>query len=225
MLRPQQLPEYRWPSLKVAVRQYVVRDDRGRYGIGYVDHRREIIWAYPIGVQTQIKAPDNLALPDNATILTSSSWMLQADGKYRGYWYDDDVPVGRVSEEYFRYLEIVDDLGWRMPDSVADQALEGSDQMGHWNYGATLGRVGGEPPVKGQHGNEMSIDQAVDYAKEVGEKVTDRGLRLACKNGYIPGSRKVGRDWLITYEGMNYYLDNRPKPGPRTKAAVSAAKQ
>ena len=95
--------------------------------------------------------------------------------------------------------------------------MAGSDQMGYWDYGATLGKVGGEPPVKGQASGEMTVEQAQDYAREVGEQVTSRGIRLAAKNGYIPNARKIGRDWLITYDGFNHYLDNRPKRGPKSK--------
>lgn len=223
---PQDLPEYRWPNLSVVVRQYLVKDDQGRYGIGLVDHRREIIWAHPITTRAEMTAPKELGLPSNAVIITNSAWHLQADGTYTGWWFDDNVPTfpETVPPEMIRRLEIADDLGWMLPDWVADEALAGSEQMGHWNYGAILGKVGGEPPTKGQKTGEMNIAQAVDYAKEVGEKVTDRGLRLACKNNYIPGSRKIGRDWLITYEGMNYYLDNRPKRGPRTGQNSPAAK-
>lgn len=73
------------------------------------------------------------------------------------------------------------------------------------------------PPVKGQRPEKMTTEQAMEYADEVGEKITKRGIRLAAKNGYIPGAHKIGRDWLITYEGFNHYLDNRPKRGPKPK--------
>lgn len=123
-----------------------------------------------------------------------------------------------------RRLTIVADMGYLLPDKWADIALAGSDEMGHWNYGATLGKVGGEPPVKGQLANEMTVKQAEDYAHEVGEAVTGRAIRLAAKNGYIPQARKIGRDWLIPYEGFNHYLDNRPKRGPRPKPASGRQK-
>lgn len=215
---PKELPEYRWPTLRAVDRQYVVRDDRGRYGIGVVDHRREIIWVRPIGTPTETRAPDNLALPHNAIIMTSTCWHRQEDGSYTGFWSDDNVPTYPVTvpPEMIRHLTIVDDLGWKMPDHWADVALAGSGQMGHWNYGATLGKIGGESPVKGQKSNEMTVEQAEDYAREVGEVITRRGVRFAAKRGYIPGAHKIGRDWLITYDGFNHYLDNRPKRGPKT---------
>jgi hypothetical protein len=122
-----------------------------------------------------------------------------------------------VPAEMIRRIEIIDDLGWVMPDWVANDALVGSDQMGHWSYGAKLGKVGGKPSVPSQAANEMTIDQAVNYAHEMGEQVSARGLRLAAERGYIPGARKVGRDWLIPYDGLNHYLDNRPKPGRKSR--------
>lgn len=63
--------------------------------------------------------------------------------------------------------------------------------------------------------DEMTVEQAKDYAREVGERVTGRGIRKAAKNGYIPGARKIGRDWLIPYKGINYYFGNRPPRGPK----------
>lgn len=140
---PNELPEYRLPDLSILERQYVVRDDKGRYGVGIVDHRREIIWARPIGQPSQIAAPDNLGLPDNAILMTASCWTINPDGTYRGFWSDDDVPTypATVPVAMMRQLTIVDDLGWKMPDLWADRALKDSDKMGHWNYGAELGKV------------------------------------------------------------------------------------
>ncbi len=214
-----QLPEYRWPNLSIVKRQYLVRDDQDRYGIGVVDHRRDIIWARPVGQPAEMAAPDGLALPRNAVLITATCWDRADDASYTGYWSDDNVPTfpATVPPEMIRRLEIVDDLGWIMPDWVADEALANSGLAGHWNYGAKLGRVGGEPPVKGQRNDEMTVQQAAEYAREVGEVVTGRGIRLAARNGYIPGARKVGRDWLIPYEGMNHYLDNRPARGPKAQ--------
>ena len=114
-------------------------------------------------------------------------------------------------------MVILSDLGYKMPDHWADVALAGSDQAGHWNYGATLGKVGGKPPVEGMTSGEMTVEQAEEYAKEVGEQATARGIRLAARRGYIPGARKIGRDWVITYDGFNHYLDNRPRPGRKPK--------
>ena len=219
MKQPNQLPEYRLPDLSQIQRQYIVRDDRGRYGIAHTTGGDAPLWARPIGTRPEIGASADMGLPANAILMTSTGWHLEKGGAYSGWWYDDNVPASATSpvpEKYIRRLEIVDDLGYRLPDNWADVALAGSDQMGHWDYGATLGKVGGEPPVKGQKSNEMTVAQAEDYAREVGETVTKRAIRHAAKNGYIPGSRKVGRDWLITYDGINHYLDNRPKRGPKS---------
>lgn len=215
---PTNLPQYRWPNLRPVERRYIVRDDQGRYGIGTVDHRHNIMWAYPAGTAAAMTAPANLGLPDNAVIMTAVSWHLQDDGVYTGQWHDDPP-------EASRQLVIVDDLGWSMPDRWADIALAGSDQMGHWVYGATLGKIGGEPPVVGMAANEMTADQAEEYAREVGESVSARGVRFAARHGYIPGARKIGRDWVIPYEGFNQYLDNRPKPGRKPTIEVRHANQ
>ena len=59
----------------------------------------------------------------------------------------------------------------------------------------------------------MTVPEAEDFAKSAGEPVAGRTIRHAAAAGYIPGARKLGRDWLIPCEGFNYYLDNRPKPG------------
>lgn len=207
---------YRWPDLSVVQRQYIVRDDQGRYGIAH-STEKETLWARPIGTPARMGATFDMALPTGAIVLTSTSWKLQRDGTYKGTWCDYNG-LGHIPESDMRYLTIVDDLGYRMPDRWADVALAGSSEMGHWVYGATLGKIGGEPPVKGQHANEMTVEQAEDYAREVGESVTGRSIRHAARKGYIPNARKAGRDWLIPYEGMNHYLDNRPRTGPRKRA-------
>jgi hypothetical protein len=62
----------------------------------------------------------------------------------------------------------------------------------------------------------MTVEEAAEYAKEVGEIVTVRSIRYAAAHGFIPGARKIGRDWLIDYEGFNYYLDHRPRPGRKS---------
>ena len=210
---------YRWPNLSPVQRQYVVRDDRGRFGIAHEGGDHDTIWAHPIEMAAEMSAPGNSGLPTNAILMTATSWERQLDGTYTGWWCDDAVPTfpASVPPEMIRRLEIIDDLGYRMPDHWADVALAGSDQMSHWDYGATLGKVGGEPPIPGQMPGEMTVNQAENYAHEVGESVTGRGVRLAAKNGYIPGAHKIGRDWLIPYDGYNHYLGNRPKRGPKTK--------
>ena len=226
MRQPNELPEYRLPDLSQIQRQYIVRDDRGRYGVAHTTGGDAPLWVHPIGTPAQIGASANMGLPHNAILMTATSWHLETDGVYSGFWSDDNVPTypATVPPEMIRRLEIVDDLGYRIPDRWADIALAGSDQMGYWDYGATLGKVGGEPPIKGQKSNEMTIAQAGDYAREVGGTVTQRALRHAANKGYIPGSRKVGRDWLITYDGINHYLDNRPKRGPKAEKETKKEK-
>lgn len=209
---------YRWPDLSPVVRQYVVKDDQGRVGIAYQD-REDVMFAHPATMPSMV-TPGTIQgtnhLPVDAIIMTNTAWHWDdAAGAYTGWWWDDDVPTSPASvpPEMIRRLEIVEDLGFQMPDRWADEVLAGSDEMGYWNHGAHIGKVGGKPPKNGQASNEMTVAQAEDYAREVGESVTARAIRLAARNGYIPGARKVGRDWLIPYEGINYYLDNRPKPG------------
>jgi len=203
-----QLPQYRWPDLSSVTRQYIVRDDQGRLGIAHQDHRQDVLFAHPIDYQAII-------VSNHAQYMTATPWHLQDDGSYTGTWFDYDGPTfpATIPPGMIRRITIMQDLGYLMPDKWADKALAGSDKSGHWDYGATLGKVGGSTPVKGQKTDEMTVGQAEEYAREVGEQASARGIRLAAKNGYIPGARKVGRDWLITYEGFNYYLDNRPKPG------------
>lgn len=213
-------PEYRWPDLKPVIRQYIVQDDRGRFGIAYYDncYHKDVLFAHPIDVQSKITSAGVRGaetLPTNAVLMTDAAFHIR-DGVISGTWYDYSK-IGHIPPEDLRTLTIIDDLGYVIPDQWADAALTGSDQMGHWDYGATIGKVGGQPPVSGQTRNEMTIEQAMDYSREVGVTITDRNIRLAAKNGYIPGARKIGRDWLIPYDGYNHYLDNRPKRGPKVK--------
>lgn len=219
MIHPKDLPAYRWPySPSDVSRQYVVVDGNGRYGIAHASARNGgNLWVHPIEMRPEMGAgeiPGTETLPGNAIILTGMLWSWKEElGCWTGYWCDDPVRPGLVPPEMIKKLQIVDDLGWLIPDLVAEQALAGSDQMGAWDYGAKLGKVGGERPIKGMKADEMTVRSAVEYAHEVGEQVSERGLRSACKSGNIEGARKAGRDWLITYQAMNHYLDHRPRPG------------
>lgn len=56
--------------------------------------------------------------------------------------------------------------------------------------------------------HDMTVSEAAIIAG-----VTDKAIRLAADRGDIPGARKLGRDWLIPYDGLNHFLDHRPKPG------------
>lgn len=206
----EQTKQYLWPDLQPVIRQYVVVDDRGRFGIAYTDnvYDQDVLFAHPINIKAETSI-------DNEIYMTDTAWHKQTDGVYEGTWYDYDGPTfpANVPSEMVHRLTIVQDLGYLMPDKWAEIALKGSDSMGHWDYGATLGKVGGEPPIKGQEPGEMNVKRAEDYAREVGEYVTARAIRHAADKGYIPGARKIGRDWLIPFEGFDHYLDNRPKPG------------
>jgi hypothetical protein len=64
-----------------------------------------------------------------------------------------------------------------------------------------------------QSKREYTIAEATEHATENGHQITDRGLRKAAKNGYVPGAYKIGRDWIIPEDGLDDYLNNRPKPG------------
>jgi hypothetical protein len=141
--------KYRWPDLSNVIRRYVVLDDKGRYGIAY-SSEQSTLWARPIGKVAEMSASPETALPQNAVIMTSTSWTLQEDGTYKGIWFDYSGPSfpANIPEEKVRYLTIIDDLGYQMPDKWADIALSGSDEMGYWDRGATLGKIGGEPRVK-----------------------------------------------------------------------------
>ena len=110
-------------------------------------------------------------------------------------------------------------------DRWAAQALAGSADAGVWNYGGRLGIIPGQPPVPGQTGDEMTVEQAEDYAREVGQPVTAAAIARAAASGLIPGARQVGADWLIPYAGMNSYLDNPAVAlGRKGGSATSAAK-
>lgn len=201
---------YYWPDGSAALRQCIVVDEQGRYGIGYTADA-ERIWAYPVGLPKIANAhavPGAETLPGGATVITATLWRRARDGTYSGNWVDDPIE---------RCLTIVSDLGWRMPDYIAHRLLAGSDQPGHWDYGATVGYIPGTPPVQGQARDEMTIDQAVDCAREVGAAIASRTIRHAAQHGNIPGARKRGRDWLVSYDGLFYYLDHRPRRGRKRK--------
>jgi len=213
-------PKYRWPDLSPVIRQYLVRDDQGRMGIATSDpvYHPGVLFARPAGVPARIGVTDE-PLPANATIMTATAWHRQADGSYTGTWFDYDGPTfpAAVPPEMIRRIVIIEDLGWVFPDKWADRVLAGSDQDGHWDWGATLGRVGGEPPVRGQQPGETSIPGAVEYTREVGQPLSESAIRKAAQRGDIPGARKVGRNWLIPYDGLNHLLDNPPQRGPRRR--------
>lgn len=63
-------------------------------------------------------------------------------------------------------------------------------------------------------GHQMTIAEALDYAERTGHEISARGLRKAAERGDIRGAGKLGRDWIIPQNGLDDYLQNRPKPGP-----------
>lgn len=67
--------------------------------------------------------------------------------------------------------------------------------------------------VSGGEQHEMTVSEAVALAESMGQRITDRTIRLAAENGYIQNARRAGRDWLIPRDGLMHYLENRPKPG------------
>ncbi len=212
--------QYHWPDLSPVLRQYVVRDDRGRVGIAYADpvYHPGVLFAHPAEMPEAARA-DQVAgaetLPAGAVVMANTPWRWNDQAQaWTGVWCDygglGAIPAGDI-----RRLIVVDDLGYLMPDWVAAQALAGSDQPGYWAFGAALGKVGGEPPVKGQRHDEATVVEAVAYTREVGEPVTGRAIRYAAAHGFIPGARRAGRDWLIPFAGLNHYLDHRPKRGPK----------
>ncbi len=142
--------EYSWPSLKPVERLFVVRDDQGRYGIAYQDncYHKDVLFAHPIDVSSTISASGVRgaeALPGNAILMTDTVFNLRPDGTYTGVWYDYNR-VGIIPPDNLRHLTIVDDLGYNMPDDMAELYLSGSDQMGHWNHksASTLGKITSE---------------------------------------------------------------------------------
>lgn len=198
---------YSWPDLSPVLRRFVVRDDSGRFGIATSDpvYHPGTLFAHPVDVDETIQ-------DGHVIYMTTTPFSLRADGTYIGVWYDYSK-TWKIPDADLRRLVIVSDLGVIMPDRWVDAALAGSEERGHWDYGATIGKVGGDRPVKGQKPGEMTVDEAVTYAGETGTAISARGIRRAADAGYIPGARKIGRDWLIPYDGYNHYLDNRPKRG------------
>lgn len=201
-MKPEELPKLEWPNLAALERQYVVRDNFGRYGIARYDpvYHQNVLFAHPIslshisGVES---VPGTESLPAGAIILTNTPWHLGEDGKYHGVWCDYSGPID-IPDHLVRSLEIVDDLGWVLPDEMADRVCHPS-------------------PAEGNPEDAIiNIRQAVQFCREAGTPVSARGLRKACARGHIPNAFRIGRDWLITYRALNHYLDNRPRRGRKS---------
>ena len=138
---------YRWPTLKPVIRQFVVHDDLGRYGIAYQDnvYHDGVLFAHPVDVPSLVRYSDN---PGAAVLMTDTAFVMR-DGAYKGTWYDYRGS-GTIPEGDIRALTIVDDLGYVMPDKMAELFLAGSDQGGHWDsfWASALGRKGGSAKSK-----------------------------------------------------------------------------
>lgn len=113
--------EYLWPTLAPVYRQYLVVDDLGRHGIAYEDnvYHKGVLFARPVGVKREI---DN----GNMILMTNTTWRESDDGVYTGIWFDYDGPVhpATIPESEIRTISIVDDLGYMMPDSMAEELLD-----------------------------------------------------------------------------------------------------
>ncbi len=153
MINISEHPKYRWPTLESVIRKYVVHDDQGRYGIAYIDnvyHGMDTLFAHPIDVGITTLPTDKvgaeLASIPSAILMTDTVWHQRPDGSYRGMWYDCNV-TGHIPEDSpdLRTLTIVSDLGYTMPDDMAELLLADSDQPEKWNsfWASSLGRKGG----------------------------------------------------------------------------------
>ena len=47
-------------------------------------------------------------------------------------------------------------------------------------------------------------------------KLTNHHIRRLLERGTIDGV-KVGRDWLVSIQSIDFYMANRPKPGPKPR--------
>jgi hypothetical protein len=140
---------------------------------------------------------DQIPLPIRKSITTANVDFDSSDGELEEWSYQEEYNGSIYGITYFVHTEASQRAG-----------LTGDMSNVDWDF----------PTFWAEFGEEMTIAQAEEYAAEVGEPVTGRAIRHAAKAGYVPGARKNGRDWLIPYEGINHYLDNRPKPGRKPTA-------
>lgn len=135
--------------------------------------------------------------------------------KINGAWYTDEMPNhvvvelenGSLAKFYLTpFREITEaDLTPYHSTKRAGQTLP---PYLYRHYGLELA---GDIPQEDRA--EITVAEAVALAESMGQSITDRTIRLAADNGYIPGARKVGRDWLLPRYGLVHYLENRPRPG------------
>lgn len=128
-----EIKDYRWPTNKPIVRQMAVVDDNGRYGIAIQEARHikdGVMFARPIDVPESYKSGKNQTGPIMITYTTF--YKAKTGDTYGGTWFDSGI-TGHVKDEDRRHLTIVSDLGYNIPDDIADMLLSGSEKMGHWN--------------------------------------------------------------------------------------------
>lgn len=187
MKEPRKLPKYTWGDSSSVLRLYIVMDNRGRFGIAIADpvHHPNDLLVYPIDLLAEEK--------ENSLYFVVWSYK---NGTYCGTW--QNIQAENNPDET-QTLTILKDLGWHMPDWIADQILS-------------------QQKISALEENEeVTISKALAYCEDLGITITERGFRKACEKGNIPGAHKVGRDWLVPYEGLMQYLSNRPRPGRKKK--------
>jgi hypothetical protein len=179
IIAPTNDPKYRFPSLKPVIRQYVVCDDLGRYGIAYYDncYHEGVLFAHPIDVGAEISSNGVRgaeALPSNAVLMTDTVFHLRDDGTYKGTWYDY-TGLGVIPASDLRILMIVSDLGYCLPDSAAAELLTGSDEMGYWDsyYAKKIGSKGGHANTDAQ--NKARAKNSKNAGRKKGSKNKPKG--------------------------------------------------
>jgi len=95
--------------------------------------------------------------------------------------------------------------------SLPDDWLSFINVWGTTAADAWLHDLEGYQPDCREHASTMTVSLAAAISG-----VSERGIRLAAKNGYIPGAHKVGRDWVIPFNGLWHYINNRPKRGKKS---------
>lgn len=141
-----QIKYYRWPTNKPLSRQMVVIDDLGRYGIAIQEARHledGVLFARPVDVPAVYSPGKGNTGP---ILITHTAFHRdKSDGIYKGTWFDSGI-VGQVREKDRRQLTIISDLGYKIPDDMADLLLSGSENLGHWNsfWAKHAGKQGGK---------------------------------------------------------------------------------
>lgn len=66
-------------------------DENGRIG-DVTETREKVIFAKPAGIDYLLRDIAMVTGMPGATLITATSWSIEADGSYRGIWFDS--PVG-----------------------------------------------------------------------------------------------------------------------------------